>query len=156
MEEKTNYNVIKEIEEIDSKLLNLWSEKDILETKKAELIVNNPEKVIEKDYGTLVKIMVKFKHLLGNYSSSIKLEEAINSMFIELETARNEIKTYEKEPEKPTYLLNLSNSIESLRNHVKRNVNNNICYIMDLEKATEIKEDYDLVKKVKFIDFFRI
>ena len=29
---------------------------------------------------------------------------------------------------KPTYLLNLSNSIESLRNHVKRNVNNNICY----------------------------
>lgn len=57
---------------------------------------------------------------------------------------------------KPTYLLNLSNSIESLKNHVKRNVNNNICYIMDLEKATEIKEDYDLVKKVKFIDFFRI
>ena len=104
MEEKTNYNVIKEIEEIESKLLNLWSEKDILETKKAELIVNNPEKVIEKDYGTLVKIMVKFKHLLGNYSSSIKLEEAINSMFIELETARNEIKTYEKEPEKPTEL----------------------------------------------------
>lgn len=57
---------------------------------------------------------------------------------------------------KPTYLLNLSNSIKSLKNHVKRNVNNNICYIMDLEKATEIKEDYNLVKKVKFIDFFRI
>lgn len=57
---------------------------------------------------------------------------------------------------KPTYLLNLSNSIESLKNHVKRNVENNIVYIMDLEKATEIKKDYDLVKKVKFIDFFRI
>ena len=57
---------------------------------------------------------------------------------------------------KPTYLLNLSNSIESLKNHVKRNVTNNICYIMDLEKATEIKEDYNLVKKVKFIDLFRI
>lgn len=57
---------------------------------------------------------------------------------------------------KPTYLLNLSNSIGSLKNHVKRNVTNNICYIMDLEKATEIKEDYNLVKKVKFIDLFRI
>lgn len=57
---------------------------------------------------------------------------------------------------KPTYLFNLSNSIESLKNHVKRNVNNNICYIMDLEKVAEIKEDYNLVKKVKFIDFFRI
>ena len=31
---------------------------------------------------------------------------------------------------KPTYLLNLSNSIESLKNHVKRNVTNNICYII--------------------------
>ena len=57
---------------------------------------------------------------------------------------------------RPTYLLNLSNSIESLKNHVKRNVENNIVYIMDYEKATEIKEDYDLVKKVKFIDLFRI
>ena len=57
---------------------------------------------------------------------------------------------------KPTYLFNLSNSIESLKNHVKRNVDNNICYIMDLEKVAEIKEDYNLVKKVKFIDFFRI
>ena len=57
---------------------------------------------------------------------------------------------------KPTYLFNLSNSIESLKNHVKRNVENNIVYIMDLEKATEIKRDYDLVKKVKFIDCYRI
>lgn len=56
---------------------------------------------------------------------------------------------------KPNYLLNLSNSIESLRNHIKTNVNNNICYIMDLKKAIEIKNDYELVKKVKFIDFFR-
>ena len=38
------------------------------------------------------------------YNISLYLEEAINSMFIELETARNEIKTYEKEPEKPTEL----------------------------------------------------
>lgn len=56
---------------------------------------------------------------------------------------------------KPTYLLNLSNSIESLRNHIKTNVSNNICYIMDLKQGVEIKNDYELVKKVKFIDFFR-
>lgn len=56
---------------------------------------------------------------------------------------------------KPTYLLNLSNSVESLRNHIKTNVSNNICYIMDLEKGIEIKNDYELVKKVKFIDLFR-
>ena len=57
---------------------------------------------------------------------------------------------------KPTYLLNLSNSIDSLKNHVKGNVLNNICYIMDYETASEVKEDSDLFKKVKFIDFFRI
>jgi len=57
---------------------------------------------------------------------------------------------------KPTYLLNLSNSIDSLKNHVKRNVLNNIVYIMDIEKASEVKSDYDLLKRVKFIDLFRI
>lgn len=56
---------------------------------------------------------------------------------------------------KPNYLLNLSNSIESLRNHIKTNLSNNICYVMDLEKGIEIKNDYELVKKVKFIDLFR-
>ncbi len=55
---------------------------------------------------------------------------------------------------KPTYLFNLSNSIEALKNHVKRNVENNIVYIMDSEKAVEVKSDYSLVKKVKFIDLF--
>ena len=57
---------------------------------------------------------------------------------------------------KPTYLINLSNNIEALKNHVKRNVENNICFIMDSATAEEVKEDYNLVKKVKFIDLFRI
>ena len=57
---------------------------------------------------------------------------------------------------KPTYLLNLSNSIESLKIHVKRNVTNNICYIMDSETAKAVEEDYSLRKKVKFINLFRI
>lgn len=57
---------------------------------------------------------------------------------------------------KPTYLFNLSNSIDSLKNHIKGNVLNNICYIMDYETASEVKKDSDLLKKVKFIDFFRI
>ena len=92
MEEKFNYGVLKEIEEIDSKLLELWSEKDILETKKAELIANNPEEIIEKDFGTLIKIQVEFRHLLGKYSSSDKLEEAINFVLEEVEIKRNGFK----------------------------------------------------------------
>ena len=53
---------------------------------------------------------------------------------------------------KPTYLINLSGSIESLKIHVKRNVLNNICYIMDSATAEEVKNDYNLNKHVKFID----
>lgn len=92
MEEKNNYDVIKEIEEIDSKLINLWSEKDILQTKKAELIANNPEAVLEKDFGTLTKIEYLFGKLLGGYSSSEKLEEAIDSILYNVEAARKNIK----------------------------------------------------------------
>lgn len=57
---------------------------------------------------------------------------------------------------KPTYLINLSDNIEALKNHVKRNVENNICFIMASATAEEVKEDYYLRKKVKFIDLFRI
>lgn len=90
--EKNTHDVIKEIEEIDSKLINLWSETDILKTKKAELIANNPKEVIEKDFGTLTKIEYLFGRLLGRYSSSEELEEAIGIMLYDVEKARKNIK----------------------------------------------------------------
>lgn len=55
---------------------------------------------------------------------------------------------------KPKYLFNLSNSIEALRNHIKRNVENNTVFIMDSETVTEVTADYDLAKKVRIIEFY--
>lgn len=55
---------------------------------------------------------------------------------------------------KPTYLINCSNSVESLKNHVKRTVVNNIVFLIDIEALTEIKKDYALMKKIKLIDLF--
>lgn len=77
MEEKNNYDVIKEIEEIDSTL-------DILEAKKYGLIVNNPEAVLEKDFETLAKIQQLYEKVLNYYSSSDMLEEAIDSILEEM------------------------------------------------------------------------
>lgn len=85
MEEKNNYDVIKEIEEIDSTL-------DILEAKKIELIVTNPEAVLEKDFETLAKIQKLYEKVLNYYSSSAMLEEAIDSILEEIYVQRDKLK----------------------------------------------------------------
>lgn len=55
---------------------------------------------------------------------------------------------------KPTYLINCSNDVIALKNHVKRTVVNNVVFLMDTKALTEIKQDYDLLKKIKLIDIF--
>lgn len=55
---------------------------------------------------------------------------------------------------KPTYLINCSNSVEALKNHIKRTVANNVVFLMNTEALTEIKKDYSLLKKIKLIDIF--
>ena len=85
MEEKNNYDVIKEIEEIDSTL-------DILEAEKIGLIVNNPEAVLEKDFETLAKIQQLYEKVLNYYSSSAMLEEAIDSILEEIYVQRDKLK----------------------------------------------------------------
>ena len=55
---------------------------------------------------------------------------------------------------KPKYLINCSNSVEALKNHVKRTVINNVVFLMDTKALTEIKKDYELLKKIKLIDLF--
>lgn len=55
---------------------------------------------------------------------------------------------------KPTYLINCSNSVRALKNHIKRNVNNKVVFIMNTEALTEIKKDYSLLNKIKLIDIF--
>ena len=52
----------------------------------------------------------------------------------------------------PKYLINLSNSIEALKIHVKRNVENNVAFIMTSAVAEEVKQDYNLRKKVELME----
>lgn len=141
--EKNNYDVIKEIEEIDSKLINLWSEKDILQTKKAELIANNPKEVIEKDFGTLTKIEYLFGRLLGKYSSSEELEGAIDGILYDVETARKNIKenvpvnaVEEKSNVNPFVLLSCSSDVMG-----------------DIEGISEFKAISELKKEFESIPF---
>lgn len=57
---------------------------------------------------------------------------------------------------KPTYLINCSNSVESLRKYINSGkLANNICYIFNSEAVTEIKADEELLTKTKVIDLFR-
>ena len=56
---------------------------------------------------------------------------------------------------KPTYLLNCSNSVESLKSYVDSGkVNNSICYILDSGAVEELEKDKKLLAKVNVIDFF--
>lgn len=55
---------------------------------------------------------------------------------------------------KPTYLLNISNNVESLKTYCKGNISKEIVFIMDSEAKTEVESDKGLLGKVKFIDLF--
>ena len=54
---------------------------------------------------------------------------------------------------KPTYLLNCSNSVESLRNYVNSGkVTNSICYVLDSRAVATIEDE--LLTKLRVIDLF--
>ena len=56
---------------------------------------------------------------------------------------------------KPTYLINCSNSVESLKSYVDSGkVANNICYIFNSKAVAELEKDVELLTKTKVIDFF--
>ena len=56
---------------------------------------------------------------------------------------------------KPSYLINCSNSVESLRNYINSGaVANNIVYIFNSTAVAEIEEDKKLLTKIKVIDLF--
>ena len=55
---------------------------------------------------------------------------------------------------KPSYLLNCSNSVESLKEYVNSGrVNRNICYIMDSKAVASIGKE--LLAKIKVINLFK-
>lgn len=56
---------------------------------------------------------------------------------------------------KPSYLINCSNSVESLKDYVASGkVAKNIVYIFNTTAVAEIEEDKRLLTKIKVIDLF--
>lgn len=85
MDIKEVVNVKESIEEIDSELVELWSKKDLLETKRQEIIKENPVEVLEIDLGIISKTLEVFNTICRNdYSNFYDAETYLNGLFHEI------------------------------------------------------------------------
>lgn len=55
---------------------------------------------------------------------------------------------------KPTYLINISNSVKALKTYAEGRITKDIVFIMDSGAVAEINNDKKLVTKIKFVDLF--
>jgi len=57
---------------------------------------------------------------------------------------------------KPTYFINISNSVEALRNYCKSRITKEVVFIMNNETFELIESDKSLFNKIKLVDILNI
>jgi len=82
---KNEVEVIESIKKIDSELAELWSKKDMLETKRQEIIKENPVEILKIDLEIISKALENFNSInRTDYSHFTDVETYLNGLYHEI------------------------------------------------------------------------